>query len=184
MQELFRDVELKMKQAMDRFQGELRQLRTGRASLSILDGVSVDYFGTPTPLNQLANMAVADATMITLQPWDSSQIGTIEKAILKANLGLTPSSDGKIIRLPIPPLTEERRKQLVRKAHDMAESGRNGVRLARRDGNDGLKRMEKDKEISQDDERRGQGEVQKLHDHYIKEINSSLESKEKDLLTV
>lgn len=184
MQDLFRDVELKMKNAMERFQGELRQLRTGRASLSILDGVSVDYFGTPTPLNQLANMAVADATLITLQPWDSTQIGAIEKAILKANLGLTPSSDGKVIRLPIPPLTEERRKQLVRKAHDMAESGRNGVRLARRDGNDGLKKLEKDKEISQDDEHRGQSEVQKLHDHYITQINSALENKEKDLMTV
>ena len=184
MQELFREVELKMKKGLEAFQGELRQLRTGRASLSILDGVTVDYFGTPTPLNQVANMAVADATMITLQPWDPSQIGAIEKAILKANLGLTPSSDGKIIRLPIPPLTEERRKQLVRKAHDMAESGRNGVRQARREGNDGLKKMEKDKEISQDDERRGQGEVQKLHDHYIAQINAALENKEKDLMTV
>lgn len=184
MQELFRQVELKMKETVDAFQHELRQLRTGRASLAILDGVTVEYFGNPTPLNQMANMAVADATLITMQPWDASQIAAIEKAILKANLGLTPSNDGKIIRLPIPPLTEERRKELVRKAHDMAESRRNSIRQARREGNDELKKLEKDKEISQDDEHRGQSEVQKLHDHYIGAINTSLEAKEKDLLTV
>lgn len=184
MNELFREVEIKMKHAFERFQNELKQLRTGRASLAILDGITVDYFGTPTPLNQMANMAVADATLITLQPWDSTQISAIEKAILKANIGLTPSNDGKLIRLPIPPLTEERRKELARKAHDMAEAGRNSIRQARRDGNDGLKKMEKDKEISQDDERRGQTEVQRLHDHYIGQINSSLEAKEKDILTV
>lgn len=184
MNELFREVELKMKHAVEHFQSELKQLRTGRASLAILDGVTVDYFGTPTPLNQMANMAVADATMITLQPWDSSQISAIEKAILKANLGLNPSNDGKLIRLAIPPLNEERRKELARKAHEMAESSRNGVRAARRDGNDLLKKQEKDKEISQDDERRGQTEVQRLHDHYIAQILSMLETKEKDILTV
>ncbi len=184
MNELFRDVELKMKHAVEHFQHELKQLRTGRASLAILEGVVVEYFGTPTPLNQMANMAVADATMLTLQPWDVTQISAIEKAILKANLGLTPSNDGKIIRLPIPPLTEERRKELARKAHDMAENSRNSVRGARRDGNDLLKKMEKDKDISQDDERRGQTEVQRLHDHYITQINSVLEAKEKDILTV
>lgn len=184
MNELFREVEIKMKQAFERFQHELKQVRTGRASLAILDGVTVDYFGTPTPLNQMANMAVADATLITLQPWDATQISAIERSIQKANIGLTPSNDGKIIRLPIPPLTEERRKELARKAHEMAESGRNGIRQARRDGNDGLKKKEKDKEISQDDERRGQTEVQRLHDHYIAQINTSLETKEKDILTV
>lgn len=173
-----------MKGAVDHFRHELQQLRTGRASLAILDGVTVDYFGTPSPINQVANLAVADAQLITIQPWDPSQIGAIEKAILKANIGLTPSNDGKVIRLPIPPLTEERRKELVRKAHDMAENGRNSVRMARRHGNDGLKKLEKDKEISQDDERRGQGEVQKLHDHYIAEIGEVLEKKEKDILTV
>ena len=184
MQEVFHDVEVHMKQAVDHLHSDLRQLRTGRASLAILDGVSVDYFGTPTPLNQLANMAVADATLITLQPWDASQIGAIEKAILAANLGLTPSNDGKIIRLPIPALTEDRRKELVKRAHNMAESSRNGVRQARREGNDRLKKLEKDKEISQDDEHRGHDQIQKLHDHYIAEIAKALEIKEKDILTV
>jgi ribosome recycling factor len=184
MQELFRQCELSMKHAVDHLHEQLKQLRTGRASLSILDGVRVDYFGTPTPLNQLANLAVADATLITAQPWDASQIGPIEKAILQSDLGLNPSNDGKLIRIPIPPLTEERRKDLVRKAHDMAEATRNSVRLGRRDGNDALKKMEKEKEISQDDERRGHEEIQKLHDHYIKTTNSSLETKEGQIMSL
>lgn len=184
MQELFREVEISMKNAVEHFREELKQLRTGRASPAIVEGVTVDYFGTPTPINQVANLAVADATLITIQPWDATQIPLIEKAILAANLGLTPSNDGKVIRLPIPPLTEERRKGLVRKAHDMAESCRTGIRQARREGNDGLKKLEKDKEISQDDERRGQGEVQKLHDHYIGQTNEVLATKEKDIMEV
>ena len=173
-----------MKKAVDHLRHELKSLRTGRASLAILDGVSVDYFGTPTPLNQLANLNVADASLITIQPWDSSQISAIEKAIMQANLGINPSNDGKLIRLPIPPLTEERRKELVRRAHDMAESTRNGVRQARREGNDMLKLMEKEKEISQDDEHRGMSEVQKLHDHYIAQTNQVLAAKEKDILEI
>lgn len=184
MQELFRSVEIKMKHAVDHFHEELKQLRTGRANLSILEGVTIDYFGTPTPINQLANLSVADATLIVAQPWDPSQIPTIERAILTSDLGLNPSNDGKVIRIPIPPLTEERRKELVRKAHDMAETSRNSVRQARREGNDGLKQLEKDKEISQDDERRGHDEMQKLHDHYIGEINQALEVKEKDIMAV
>ncbi len=184
MNDLFAEVELKMKHAVEHFHHELKQLRTGRASLSILEGVRVDYFDTPTPVNQLANLAVADATLITAQPWDASQIAAIEKAILQADLGLNPSNDGKVIRIPIPPLTEERRKELARKAHDMAESTRNGIRQARREGNDSLKKMEKDKEISQDDERRGHDEVQKLHDRYIQEVGTALEAKEKQIMEV
>ena len=184
MKEVFKEVENKMKHAVEHLRDELKHLRTGRASLVILDGVTVDYYGTPTPLNQVANLAVTDPTLITIQPWDPSQIEAIEKAIQKANLGLNPASDGKLIRLPIPQLTGERRKEMVKRAHDMAESSRNSVRQARREGNEQLKKLEKDKEISQDDEHRGQDEVQKLHDHYIGQVNQALETKEKDIMTV
>jgi len=184
MKELFRDVEIHMKQAVDHFHEELKHLRTGRASLTMLDGVTADYYGTPTPLNQLANLSVADATMLVAQPFDPTQIGAIERAIQSADLGLNPSNDGKVIRIPVPALTEERRKEYAKKAHDMAENARNGVRAARRDGNDALKKKEKEKEISQDDERRGHDEVQMLHDHYIKEINDSLATKEKQIMEV
>lgn len=182
MRELYRQIEIQMKHAVDHFHHELKQVRTGRASISLLDGVVVDYYGNPTPLNQLANLSVADASMIAAQPYDSSQIAAIERAIMKAELGLNPSNDGRIVRIPIPPLTEERRKEFVKRAHDMAEHARNGVRQARREGNDKIKKKEKDKEISQDDERRGHDEMQKLHDHYIGEINSALETKEKQIL--
>jgi ribosome recycling factor len=184
MNELFRETELKMKHAVEHLHGEMKKLRTGRASLTLLDGVMVDYYGTQTPLNQVANLSVADANLIIAQPWDATQIGGIERAIGKSNLGLNPSNDGKLVRIPIPPLTEDRRKEMVRRAHDLAESARNSVRQARRDGNDSLKKMEKEKEISEDDEKRGLDEVQKLHDHYIGQINESLEHKEKDILTV
>lgn len=184
MQELFRDVELKMKQVVDRLHDEMKQLRTGRASLAILDGITVDYFGTPTPINQLANLSVADATLLVAQPWDPTQIPAIERSIQKADLGLNPSNDGKVIRIPVPPLTEERRKELVRKAHTMTEASRNAVRQLRREGNDRLKKMEKDKEISEDDEHRGNDEMQKLHDHYIGQVNRALENKEKDIMEV
>lgn len=173
-----------MKQSVDHLHGDMKHVRTGRASLAILDGVMVDYYGTPTPLNQLANLAVADASLITAQTWDPTQIEAVEKAILKANLGLNPSNDGKVIRIPIPPLTEERRKELVRQIHDMAEATRNSVRQARREGNEALKKLKKDKEIGEDDEHRGHDEVQKLHDHYIGQVNTALETKEKDIMTL
>ncbi|MCG8462728.1 MAG: ribosome recycling factor [Holophagales bacterium] len=182
MKEVFRDVETGMKKAVEHLHHELRTLRTGRASIAILDGVTVEYYGTPTPLNQVANLSVADAQMIVAQPWDPTLIPAIEKAILTSDLGLNPSNDGKVVRIPVPSLTEERRKEMVRRGHDMAESSRNGVRQARRDGNDRLKQMEKGKEISQDDEHRGMDEIQKLHDKYIAEINQALANKEKDIL--
>lgn len=184
MQEVFREIEMTMKHGVDHLHQQLRQLRTGRASLSLLEGVQVDYYGTAVPLNQVANLSVADATLIVAQPYDPSQSAAIERAIMKADLGLNPSSDGKVIRIPVPPLTEERRKSLVRKAHDLAEASRNGIRLARRDGNDRIKKLEKDKKISQDDEHRGLDEIQKLHDHYIGQVNKALETKEKDILAV
>ncbi len=184
MQELFRATELKMKSAVDHFHDDLRHLRTGRASLAMLDGIMVDYYGTATPISQVANLSVPDPTLILVQPYDSSLLATIEKAVQQANIGLNPGNDGKVIRLPVPPLTEELRKEIVKRAHDLAEVARNSVRHARREGNDALKQMEKDKEIGQDDERRGMAEHQKLHDHYIGEINQALENKEKDLMTV
>jgi ribosome recycling factor len=184
MKDLFLEVEVKMKEALDHFHVELKHLRTGRASLAMLDGVTVDYYGTPTPISQVAKLAVPEATLIVAQPYDTSLIPTIEKAVMQANLGLNPSTDGKVVRIPVPPLTEERRKEIVKRAHDLAETARNSVRHARREGNDRLKAMEKEKQIGQDDEHRGMEEHQKLHDHYIGEINSALEHKEKDLLTV
>lgn len=184
MKDLYREIEEKMKHALDHFHSELKTLRTGRASLSLLEHVSVDYYGSPVPINQVANLSVPEPSMIVVQPFDGSQISTIERAIMVADLGLNPSNDGKIIRLPVPPLTEERRKEIVRKAHDMAEATRNAVRQARRDGNDALKKLEKDKEISQDDERRGHDEMQKLHDKYIEEVTQSMATKEKQIMEV
>ena len=184
MQEIFKDSEAHMKKAVEHFQHELKTLRTGRASITLLDGVTVDYYGNPTPLNQVANLSAADAHMLLAQPWEASMIGPIEKAIQTSGLGLNPSNDGKVIRVPIPMLTEERRKEMVRKAHDMAEDNRNGVRQARREGNEKLKKMEKAKEISQDDEHRGFDEIQKLHDRYVEVISTVLGVKEKDIMEV
>jgi ribosome recycling factor len=182
MKELFREVEVDMKRSLDHFHQELKHLRTGRASLSMLDGIEVDYYGTPTPLNQLANLSVPDAGLIVAQPYDPTQIAAIEKAIMRSDLGLNPSNDGKLIRIPVPPLTEERRREFVKLAHDHAEAARKGVRQSRREGNDRLKQQERDKEISQDEEHRGHDVMQKLHDHYIAEVNSALEHKEQQIM--
>ncbi len=184
MKEVHKEAETMMKHAVDHLHHELKHLRTGRASLALLDGVMADYYGNPTPLNQLATLSVADASMIVAQPYDPSQISVIERAIRKSDLGLNPSSDGKVVRIPVPSLTEDRRKEIVKKAHDLAEHARNAVRQGRREGNDKLKKLEKDKAISQDDERRGLDEVQKLHDHYIAEINTALHKKEQQILEV
>ena len=184
MNELFREVEVKMKSTVDAFHDDLKTLRTGRASLAMLDGIHVDYYGSPTPLNQLAGLSVPEANLIVAQIYDPSVIGAVEKAIMQADLGLNPANDGKVVRIPVPQLTEERRKEIVKKAHEMAEAARNGVRQARREGNDRLKAMEREKEISQDQEHTGFEETQKLHDHYIGEVGRALEIKEKDILTV
>jgi ribosome recycling factor len=184
MKDLFKSVEQKMKHAVDHFHDELKRLRTGRASLTMLDPVVVDYYGTPTPISQVANLSVADANLIVAQPWDPSTIPAIQRGIAQANLGLNPSSDGKVIRIPVPPLTEDRRRELVKKAHDIAEAARNSVRQVRREGNDMIKAKEKKHEISQDEERRGHDEVQRLHDHYIAQIGTTLQHKEKDILTL
>lgn len=184
MKDLFLETEVNMKHAVDHLHEELKHLRTGRASLTILEGVVADYYGTPTPLNQLAGLSVPDPSTILLQPYDPSSIEAIEKAVLQSNLGLTPSNDGKVIRLPVPTLTEEIRRDLVKKAHDFAEAARNTVRHARREGNDMLKEMEREKDIGQDDEHRGMDEHQKLHDHYIGDIAKALQHKEDDIMTI
>ncbi len=181
-----KDVEASTRQRMEKvvsdFQHALSTIRTGRASISILDPVKVDYYGTPTPLNQVATLHVPEPSLITLQPWDVSQIGAIEKAIRSADLGLNPSNDGKLIRVPIPPLTEERRKELVKHLHKMGEEHRVGVRNIRRDANEALKKLLKDKAISEDDERRALDEVQKLTDSYLQKIDQTAKAKEKEVL--
>lgn len=184
MKQVFADTEEKMKQTVEHLHADLKRLRTGRASVTMLDHVMVDYYGNPTPLKNVATVTVVDATMLMAQPWDHGQIPAIERALLKSDLGVNPQNDGKVIRIPVPQLTEERRKELVKKAHDLAEHARTGVRLARREANEQLKKLERDRKLGQDEEHRGLEEVQKLHDRYIEEIGKALEHKEKDILTV
>jgi ribosome recycling factor len=174
----------RMEKAVSDLQHEMAHIRTGRASLGILDHIRVDYYGTPTPLNQLANLHVPEPSLITIQPWDISQIGPIEKSIRTSDLGLNPANDGKIIRLPIPPLTEERRKELVKRLHAIAEHHRVGVRNIRRDGNEAVKKLLKDKKITEDDDKKAHDEIQKLTDGYMAKIDQAAKVKEKDILEV
>src|SRR5918996_3649290 len=167
VQKVYSDLEKKMQASLDAFRKELNSIRTGRASLSLLDGITVPYYGVTTPLNQVATLSVPESRLITIQPWDSSVIGEVEKAILKSNLGLTPTSDGRVLKIPIPPLTEERRKQLVRLVKKLNEDCKVAMRNVRRDGNDDLKNLEKEKKISEDELRRAQEQVHKLTDKYI-----------------
>ncbi len=160
----------------------MSNIRTGRASVNLLDGIRVEYYGTPTPLNQLANLHVPEPAMITVQPWDASTIGPIEKAIRSADLGLNPMNDGKIIRVPIPPLTQDRRKELVKHLHNIAEDHRVALRNIRRDANDAVKKLLKDKAISEDEDRRAHDEIQKLTDAEIKKLDAAAQAKEKEIL--
>jgi ribosome recycling factor len=182
MNEVLKQLESKMVAAVDVFKSQLSKLRTGRASLALLDGIQVDYYGSLTPLNQVASLSVPDPATIVIAPWEPKVLADIEKAILKSNLGLTPNSDGKVIRLHIPPLTEERRRELVKVAHEYAESSRNAIRQIRRDGNERFKKLEKGKEISEDAMHDGQESVQKLTDTYIGQIGDVLKRKEKEIL--
>jgi ribosome recycling factor len=184
LKELIADASTRMRQSVDAVLRELGTMRTGRASLAMLDGIRVDYYGTPTPLNQVGNLAVPDPTLITLQPWDPSMLGVIEKAIRASDLDLNPQNDGKIIRIPIPQLTEERRKGLVKHAHKYAEDGRVAIRNVRRDTNDRLKKLLKEHELSEDDERHALTEVQKLTDQHIEEIGAALKMKEAEIMEV
>jgi ribosome recycling factor len=163
---------------------KLATVRTGRASLALFDGVLVDYYGTPTPLNQVAKLSIPEASQVVAQPFDPASLPAIEKAIMVADLGLNPANDGKLIRIPIPALTEERRKQLVKKVHGLAEDGRTAVRQVRRDANDEIKKQEKDAKLSTDDARRAIDEVQKHTDRFVAEIDALSKSKEKELMEV
>ncbi len=184
MRETVKTTRAHMDKALEVLRDELKTLRTGRASIGILDAVRVDYYGTPTPLNQVANLSVPEPTLIAIQPWDPTLISAIEHAIQKANLGLNPMNDGKGIKLPVPAPTQERRKELVKVAHDFAEHARTAVRNVRRDGNEALKKLEKDKKISEDELHRGLDEIQKLTDEHVKHIADILGAKEKEILEV
>ncbi|MCF8024814.1 MAG: ribosome recycling factor [Desulfobacteraceae bacterium] len=174
----------KMEKSVGALKKELQKIRTGRASLSILDDVMVDYYGTPTPLNQLASLSVPESRLITIQPWDPSAVKEIEKAIMKSNLGLTPSSDGKIIRITIPPLTEDRRKEIVKQVNKICEDYRIAVRNIRREANDSLKSLKKDGDASEDDVNKAFDEIQKLTDNHVKQIDDLYKDKEKEILEV
>ena len=181
---VFNDTEARMKKAIDALHHELSKMRTGRASLTILDDVKVDYYGTQTPLNQMATLSLPDARTIAIQAWDNSAVASIEKAIQKADLGLNPINDGKTIRLPIPPLNEERRKDLAKVMRKHGEECKVSVRNARRDANEDLKKLKKDSTITEDDERKGHDRIQKLTDDFIKKIDEHLDHKEKDIMEV
>jgi len=181
-------VEAHAKTRMDKviagLQHEMNAIRTGRASVAIFDNLRVDYYGTPTPLNQVANLHVPEPSLITIQPWDVSQIAGIEKAIRQADLGLNPSNDGKLIRVPVPPLTEERRKEIVKKLHGVTEDHRVAARTIRRDANEHIKKLFKDKLISEDEERRALEDVQKTTDAHIAKMDQAAKTKEKDILDI
>src|SRR5678815_5362314 len=174
----------RMDKAVDDLRKELATIRTGRASISILDSIQVDYYGVPTPINQVAQMTTPDATLITVQPYDVSLVGALEKSIRASDLGLNPSNDGRLIRIPIPPLTEDRRKQLAKHVHKVLEDHRTAVRNIRRDVNDHLKKMLKDKTVSEDDEKKSLEEIQKLTDDYIKKLEDVARSKEAEIMKV
>ena len=174
----------RMEKALSDLQHEMASIRTGRASLGLLDHIRVDYYGTPTPLNQVANLHVPEPSLITIQPWDVSQIGAIERAIRVSDLGLNPSNDGKLVRLPIPPLTEERRKELAKKLHGVAEHHRVALRNIRRDGNEAVKKLLKDKKMPEDDEKRALDEIQRMTDAYIEKLDGAVKTKEKEIMEI
>jgi ribosome recycling factor len=184
MDALLKDTSARMERSIEAFRKELGKVRTGRASFSLLDGVKVDYYGTPTPLQQVGTLSVPESRLITVTPWDTKMIGPIEKAIQGSGLGLNPASDGKMVRIPIPPLTEERRKELAKMVRKMAEDARVAVRNVRREAIEKLKDREKKKEISEDDVKRGQERIQKETDAHVKKVDEILKAKEQEILEV
>jgi ribosome recycling factor len=174
----------RMHASVETVRRELAGLRTGRASVALLDGIRVDYYGTPTPLNQVGNLSTPEPTLISIQPWEPSLLPVIEKAIRTSDLDLNPQNDGKVIRIPVPPLTEERRKALIKHAHKVAEEGRVAIRNVRRDVNDHLKKLLKSHEVSEDDEKQAMAEVQKATDQHIDQIGEILKKKESEILEV
>lgn len=182
--DVIKETRTRMDTVIDDYRRKIAAIRTGRAAVSILDNVMVDYYGTPTPLAQMASVHAPEPQLLTVQPWDQTQVAPIEKAIRAADLGLNPSNDGKLVRIPIPPLTEERRKQLAKQLHTVAEDHRTALRNIRRDGNDRLKKMLKDKQISEDAEHDAMDEIQKLTNTYITKIDELLKAKEQEITNV
>lgn len=182
--DVIKETRPRMEGAVEDLRKRLASVRTGRAVVSLLDPVMVDYYGTPTPLSQLASVHAPEPTMLTVQPWDQTQLGAIEKAIRAADLGLNPTNDGKMVRVPVPPLTEERRRQLAKQVHEFAEEHRTAIRNVRRDANDKLKKMLKEKTISEDAERAALEDVQKLTDTYVGKVDELAKNKEQEILSV
>ncbi len=182
--DLIADGTKRMQGALASLEGEFAKLRTGRASTSLVEDISVDYYGTPTPIMQLASVSIPDSRTITIQPWDRNAFSDIEKGIMRSDLGLNPVNDGKVIRISIPPLTEERRKELVKIAKKYTEEAKVALRNVRRDLNDALKKLEKDKEISEDEMHKGQDDVQKLTDDFVKKCDNAFTEKEKEILEI
>lgn len=182
--DLFSDIEHRMQMAVEALQRDLATVRTGRASPALVEGLKVDYYGTPTPLNQVASIHATDPRTLTIQPWDRKTLADIEKAILKSDLGLNPNNDGQVIRLSIPPLTEERRKEMVKVVHKKVDEGKVAVRNCRRDGHDRLRDQEKRKEISEDELKRGTDRLQKVTDRYIEEMDKVGHAKESEIMAV
>jgi len=183
MQDVLKDLEARMAAALDALSREFASVRTGRASASLLDGIRVDYYGTMTPISQMASVSVPDARTITIQPWEANQLKEIEKAIIKSDLGITPNNDGKLLRLSMPSLTEERRKQLAKSVGKVAEESRVAVRNVRREANERLKALARDKKLSEDEERRGHDAIQKTTDKYITKVDELLKKKEQEILS-
>jgi ribosome recycling factor len=184
LKDILKDSDQRMNKAVEAVRTELTKIRTGKATTALLDAVKVDYYGTPTPLQQVGNVSVHDAHLLMITPWDKSAIGSIEKAILTANLGLNPNNDGTVIRVPIPPLNEERRRELVKLVKKFGEEGKIAIRNIRRDVNDQLKKAEKAEHLSEDDRKRGEADVQKATDKHIKDIDNLLAVKEKEIMEV
>ncbi|GAU07567.1 ribosome recycling factor [Desulfoplanes formicivorans] len=184
METLYQECQTRMQKALDNLNREFGKLRTGRASSSLIEDIKVDYYGTPTPINQLASISIPDSRTISIQPWDRNGFSGVEKAILKSDLGLTPVNDGKTIRIAIPALTEERRKDLVKMAKKYTEEARVAIRNVRRDMNDLLKKQKNDKEINEDDMHRGQDEIQRITNDFIKQADALLDTKEQEIMEI
>ena len=182
IEDLYQETKDRMNKTITALKNELKRVRTGRASISLLDGIRADYYGNPTPLNQMASLSVPESRLIVIQPWDVSALKDLEKAILKSDLGLTPANDGKIIRISIPPLTEERRKELVKVVHKMSEEHKVAIRNIRRDSNELIKGFKKDGDVSEDEAFKAQDQVQKITDDYIGRIDEIFKEKEKEIL--
>src|ERR671927_62380 len=182
--DVIKETRPRMDSVIEDVRRKLATVRTGRAAVSLLDSIVVEYYGTPTPLSQMASVHAPEPNMLTVQPWDQTQLGAIERAIRSSDLGLNPTNDGKLVRIPIPPLTEERRRQLAKQVHEIAEDHRTAIRNLRRDANERLKKLLKDKAISEDNERDGLDEVQKLTNNYISKIDELAKNKEQEILSV